>query len=168
MAADLARRFEQRIPRRPADADAYLTALHFEERRRRGGRFATRAQGGAVGRTTVTAERFVGQKREAWEAFHDVATRVERAGVGTLAPGEIPAFAARYREVAADLARARTYGVDARVVEYLERLVSAGHNALYRARGRARPPLERYLLQDFPAAVVQSWRYVVFAFLLTA
>src|SRR5690348_14077781 len=54
MAADLARRFEQRIPRRPADADAYLTALHFEEQRRRRGRFATRAQGGAVGRTTVT------------------------------------------------------------------------------------------------------------------
>ncbi len=108
------------------------------------------------------------RKRSQWEAFHAVATRVERAGVGALPPGEIPAFAARYREIAADLARARTYGVDPRVVEYLERLVAAGHNALYRSRGRARLPLGRYLLQDFPAAVVQSWRFVVVAFLLFA
>jgi uncharacterized membrane protein SpoIIM required for sporulation/uncharacterized RDD family membrane protein YckC len=168
MALELARRFEQRAPRRTADTYAYLTQLFGEEQRKRRSRFGTRAQAGAAGRTTVTAERFVARKRAQWEAFHAVATRVERSGVGALPPGEIPAFAARYREIAADLARARTYGVDARVVEYLERLVSAGHNALYRARGRSRPPLGRYLLQDFPAAVVQSWRYVVLAFLLTA
>src|SRR5439155_1382265 len=83
-------------------------------------------------------------------------------------PVEIPACAARYREVAADLARARTYGVDPRVIEYLERVVSAGHNALYRARGRGRAPVARYLLRDFPAAVVQSWRQVLAASLLFA
>src|SRR5436189_3388058 len=168
LATELARRFQDRIPRRTADADAYLTTLHAEEQRKRRSRFATRAQAGAAGRTTVTAERFVAGKRVAWAAFHAVATRVERAGVGTLAPGEIPAFAARYREVTADLARARTYGVDPRVIEYLERVVSAGHNALYRSRGRDRPPLSRYLMADFPAAVVASWRYVLVAFLLFA
>lgn len=167
MAVELARRFEERVPRRTTDTYAYLTELFGEEQRRRRSRFGTRAQAGAAGRTTVTAERFVARKRSQWEAFHAVATRVERAGVGALPPGEIPAFAARYREIAADLARARTYGVDPRVVEYLERLVAAGHNALYRSRGRAGLPLGRYLLQDFPAAVVQSWRYVVVAFLLT-
>jgi uncharacterized membrane protein SpoIIM required for sporulation len=83
-----------------------------------------------------------------------------------LAPGEIPAFAARYREIAADLARAHTYGVDQRVIEYLERVVSAGHNALYRARGKTGMPLARYLLRDFPAAVVQSWAYVLVAFIM--
>lgn len=168
MAVELARRFEERVPRRTTDTYAYLTELFGEEQRKRRSRFGTRAQAGAAGRTTVTAERFVARKRSQWEAFHAVAMRVERAGVGALPAGEIPAFAARYREIAADLARARTYGVDPRVVEYLERLVAAGHNALYRARGRSRPPLGRYLLQDFPAAVVQSWRYVVVAFLLTA
>lgn len=166
LATELARRFQDRIPRRTASADEYLTALHAEEQRKRRSRFATRAQVGAAGRTTVTAERFVAKKRDAWEAFHAMATRVERAGVDALQPGEIPGFAARYREVAADLARARTYGVDARVIEYLERVVSAGHNALYRARGRGRTPLLRYLLRDFPAAVVESWRYVLAAMLL--
>jgi len=91
---------------------------------------------------------------------------MERSGVGALAPGEIPAFAAQYREVAADLARARTYQVDPRVIAYLERVVTAGHNALYRARGKQRTPLPHYILRDFPAAVVQSWRYVLLAFLL--
>ncbi|HZH81431.1 MAG TPA: stage II sporulation protein M [Gemmatimonadales bacterium] len=166
MATDLAARFQERVPRRAADADVYLAALHSEEQRRRRGRFATRAQAGAIGRTTVTAERFVAQKREAWDAFRSVATRVERSGVGALPPGDIPAFATRYREVASDLARARTYRVDPRVIEYLERLVSAGHNALYRSRGRRRTPLGRYVLRDFPAAVVLSWRYVGAAFLL--
>jgi uncharacterized membrane protein SpoIIM required for sporulation len=70
--------------------------------------------------------------------------------------------------VAADLARAHTYGVDPRVIEYLERVVSAGHNALYRARGRARTPVVRYVVRDFPAAVVSSWRYVLAACLLFA
>src|SRR2546428_14165528 len=91
---------------------------------------------------------------------------MERSGVAALAPGEIPAFAAQYREVAADLARARTYQVDPRVIAYLERVVTAGHNALYRARGKDRTPLPHYILRDFPAPVVQSWRLVGVALLL--
>src|SRR5207249_856135 len=168
LATELARRFQERVPRRTADADAFLAQLHAEEQRKRRSRFGTRAQAGAVGRTTVTAERFVERKREAWEQFYRLASQVERSGVSQLASDEIPAFSARYREVAADLARARTYGVDPRVIEYLERVVSAGHNALYRARGRGRAPVARYLLRDFPAAVVQSWRQVLAASLLFA
>ncbi len=127
-----------------------------------------RAKAGAAGRITVPAERFVQKKRDGWETFRATALRMERAGIGALAPGEIPAFAAQYREVAADLARARTYQVDPRVIAYLERVVTAGHNALYRARGKERTPLPHYILRDFPAAVVQSWRYVLLAFLLFA
>jgi uncharacterized membrane protein SpoIIM required for sporulation/uncharacterized RDD family membrane protein YckC len=163
---DLVRRFEPRIPRRSADMQAYLVTVFAEEQRKRRSRFAPRAKAGAAGRITVPAERFVQKKREGWETFRTTALRMERSGVGALAPGEIPAFAAQYREVAADLARARTYQVDPRVIAYLERVVTAGHNALYRARGKERTPLPHYILRDFPAAVVQSWRYVLLAFLL--
>lgn len=165
---DLVRRFEQRIPRRIADGQAYLVAVFAEEQRKRRSRFATRAKAGAAGRVTVPAERFVQKKREGWEAFRTTALRMERSGIGALAAGEIPGFAAQYREVAADLARARTYQVDPRVIAYLERVVTAGHNALYRARGKDRTPVLQYILRDFPAAVVQSWRYVTLAFLLFA
>jgi len=170
LTADLARRFEPRIPRRTPDIQAYLVAVFADEQSKRRSRFATRAQsgGGAAGRTTVTAERFLAKKRDAWEAFRKVAVAMERSGVGALSAGEIPAFAAQYREVAADLARARTYQVDPRVIEYLERVVSAGHNALYRARGKERTRFLQYILRDFPAAVVESWQYVLLAFLLFA
>jgi uncharacterized membrane protein SpoIIM required for sporulation len=140
--------------------------VYAEEQRKRRSRFAPRAKAGAAGRITVPAERFVQKKREGWEAFRATALRMERSGVGALAPGEIPTFAAQYREVAADLARARTYQVDPRVIAYLERVVTAGHNALYRARGKERTPLPHYILRDFPAAVVESWKYVLLAFLL--
>ena len=168
IAMDLARRFEARIPRRTKDVEGYLVEVFTAEQRKRRSRFAVRAQPGAAGRTTVTGERFLAHKREAWEAFRNTALRMETSGVGALAPGEIPAFAAQYREVAADLARARTYQVDPRVIEYLERIVSAGHNALYRARGKGGVPLASFILREFPAAVVQSKWYVVVAFLLFA
>ena len=169
--ADLVRRFEGRIPRRSADPHGYLVAIFAEEQRRRRSRFATRTQAGTgagapCSRITVTPERFLAKKRDGWEAFRAIAVRMERSGVGALGPGEIPAFAAQYREVAADLARARTYQLDPRVIAYLERVVSAGHNALYRARGKQGTPFVHYLLRDFPAAVVESWQYVVLAFLL--
>src|SRR6267143_1753317 len=163
---DLVRRFEPRIPRRNADLQGYLVTVFAEEQRKRRSRFAPRAKAGAAGRITIPAERFVQKKREGWETFRTTALRMERSGVGALAPGEIPAFAAQYREVAADLARARTYQVDPRVIAYLERVVTAGHNALYRARGKEHTPLPHYVLRDFPAAVAQSWRYVLLAFLL--
>ncbi len=168
MTAELVRRFETRIPRRSADPQGYLVTVFAEEQRKRRSRFAPRAQAGAAGRITVPAERFVEKKRQGWESFRFTAVRMERSGVGALEPGEIPAFAAQYREVAADLARARTYQVDPRVITYLERVVTAGHNALYRARGKQRTPLPHYILRDFPAAVVESWQYVLLAFLLFA
>jgi uncharacterized membrane protein SpoIIM required for sporulation/uncharacterized RDD family membrane protein YckC len=165
---ELARRFDAKVPRRERPIDVYLVELFADEQQRRRGRFATRAMAGAAGRTTVTAERFVARRRDTWLAFDQLARRVERDGLRTLPPAEIPPFAARYREVAADLARARTYNVDRPVMAYLERLVSAGHNALYRGHGRGRPSLGHYLLRDFPAAVVESWPQVLAAFVLFA
>ncbi|HXQ27999.1 MAG TPA: stage II sporulation protein M [Gemmatimonadales bacterium] len=165
LAAELVQRLGVVLRDPTTDPVAALAELHAAELARRGGRFATSAAAGA-GRTAVTAERFVAGKRASWQEFHDVATRLERRGVAALSPDEVLRFAARYREIAADLARAHTYRVDPAVIEYLERVTSAGHNALYRARGEARTPVARYLLRDFPAAVVASRRYVLAAALL--
>src|SRR5206468_4183725 len=84
-------RFQERVPRRTADADAFLAQLHAQEQRKRRSRFGTRAQAGAVGRTTVTAERFVERKREAWEQFYRLASQVERSGVSQPASDDFPA-----------------------------------------------------------------------------
>src|SRR5881396_3710513 len=133
---------------------------------RRGRLAARRAQG--VGRTSVAAERFVMQKREGWETFRTLAARAERLGLKQLGAAEIPGFAAQYREVASDLARARTYGVDPRVLEYLERVVSAGHNALYGRHTGQRVPIVRLALRELPAAVVEARAFVLAALLLFA
>src|SRR6266550_3850681 len=85
-----------------------------------------------------------------------------------LGAAAIPAFAAQYREVAADLARGRTYGVDPRVLEYLERVVSAGHNALYGRHTVERVRIGRLLAGELPAAVVAARAYVLAALLTFA
>jgi uncharacterized membrane protein SpoIIM required for sporulation/uncharacterized RDD family membrane protein YckC len=162
--ADLAARFAPRFPRRDADPEAFLVRLHTAEFEKRSGRMAARPTEGA-GRTAVAAERFVTRKRDSWEAFRTLAAQAERVGLKQLGAAEIPAFAARYREVAADLARARTYGVDPRVLEYLERVVSAGHNALYGRHIGHRVHVGRLVLRELPAAVVAARAYVVTALL---
>jgi len=162
----LTRRFAPRVSRRDPDPEAFLRGLHAAEFHRRRGRLAARRAG--AGRTSVLAERFVARKQASWEAFRALAIGAERSGLRSLGAPQIPAFAARYREVAADLARARTYGVDPRVLEYLERVVGAGHNALYSARGVARPRLGRVVLGELPAAVVRARAYVVTALLVFA
>src|SRR5204863_2550339 len=165
--ADLAARFAPRFPRREADPEAFLVRLHTAEFEKRSGRLAARPTEG-VGRTTVVAERFVTRKRDSWEAFRTLAARAERIGLKQLGAAEIPGFAARYREVAADLARARTYGVDPRVLEYLERVVSAGHNALYGRHAGQHVHLVRLVLRELPAAVVDARAFVLAALLLFA
>jgi len=165
--ADLAARFAPRFPRRDPDPEAFLMRLHAGEFEKRSGRLAARPTEGA-GRTTVAAERFVTRKRDSWEAFRTLAARAERIGLKQLGAAEILGFAARYREVAADLARARTYGVDPRVLEYLERVVSAGHNAVYGRHIGHRVHMGRLMLRELPAAVVAARAYVVTALLVFA
>ncbi|HET7599776.1 MAG TPA: stage II sporulation protein M, partial [Gemmatimonadales bacterium] len=84
------------------------------------------------------------------------------------APGELTDFAARYREAAADLARARTYRAPPEAVARLERLVAAGHNALYRDERGSWRRIWSVLAVECPAAVVRSWRVVALALALFA
>lgn len=155
IAGDLTVRFADRYPRRPAGPETFLIWLHAEETRRR--------QRPTAGRF---AERFVARKLDAWERFRKLAARAERDGLARLGGAAVPGFAAGYREVAADLARARTYGVENRVREHLDRIVSAGHNALYGLSGVRRIPFGQLLLRELPRAVVQARAYVVAACML--
>ncbi len=135
-----------------------LLDLHARELARREGSLARR---GAAGSGT----RFVAQKRERWDAFERLAERAARGGLDRFNSEELPDFAARYREVAADLARARTYGADEATVSRLERLVAAGHNALYREERGTWRRLWLVLARECPAAIIAARGYVLVAFL---
>ncbi len=166
-ASQLAARFAERIPTRPADNVEFLAQLHEDETARRRGRFGGRA-GSVDGRTTArsVAERMVARKSERWQEFQKLAERVASGGLDQLTARELPDFAARYREVAADLARARTYGADPIVLAQLERLVAAGHSALYRDDRQTWRGIWHFISRECPGAVVRSWRYVAVAYLI--
>ncbi len=140
---------------------AALRRLFLDEQARRQGRLGRHTSSGAS--TGSQAERLVARKSARWDAFQERADRVTRAGLDSLAARELPDFAARYREVAADLARARTYRADPVVLQRLERLVAAGHNALYRKPRHGYRAIPTFLFGECPAEIIASWRVVTLA-----
>jgi uncharacterized membrane protein SpoIIM required for sporulation/uncharacterized RDD family membrane protein YckC len=162
---DLASRFADRYAEWPADHPRYLSEVYAAERTARQAPGAGRRD--AAGRRRLrVADRFVALRQAAWEAFRVRAIELERVGVAHLAGEEVLAFAGEYRAMAADLARATTYGVDQRTVAHLERIVTAGHNALYGMRRVRRLPAQRLLLGILPAAAFRCRREVITAALL--
>ncbi|HEV8357194.1 MAG TPA: stage II sporulation protein M [Gemmatimonadales bacterium] len=173
LASDIAMRFAARYPHRPEGNVAFLASLYQEERARRRGRFGARAGrlpgpggpgGGGGGGAGSVAERLVARKSGRWREFQVLAERAGRRGLDDLSAAELPDFARRYREVAADLARARTYGADPVALIGLERLVAAGHTALYRDERRTWGRIVEVITRECPAAVVEARRYVLLAF----
>lgn len=170
VANSLAQRFIERFPQYGNAPEPFLAALYQEERARRQGRFASRG-GSASGRSSAstaggTAERLVARKSRRWDEFGVMAQRATAQGLDSFAAEELPDFAARYREIAADLARARTYHARPPILERLGRLVAAGHNALYRDDRNSGTRIANFLLREAPAGVVESWRAVLLAFVM--
>ena len=166
-ARQFAARFAARYPERSTDNIVFLEQLYASELARRRGRFGARSAatpGSGSGRSV--AERLVARKSARWGEFQLMADRVTRGGLDALAASELPDFATRYREVAADLSRARTYGADAGIMGQLERLVASGHSALYRSERQTWALIWRFVGYECPGAIVESWRYVLLAFLL--
>jgi uncharacterized membrane protein SpoIIM required for sporulation/uncharacterized RDD family membrane protein YckC len=154
-------RLSARVPwdgRRP---EGFLTTLHTDELARRQARSATRT-GSDAAKASSSAHRFVALRQAEWSQFHRDAMQIQR-GLAGLGGDEIIQFTRRYRAITADLARARTYGVDQRTLEYLERIASAGHNAVYGLRGVRRVPLGQLLLRELPRAVYRQRRLVAAA-----
>ncbi|HLG04680.1 MAG TPA: RDD family protein, partial [Gemmatimonadales bacterium] len=162
----LALKFTPRYPARAADEGQFLEELYRDELARRRGKLGGRVavSGEAARRAAVSsAERLVALKEDRWAGFQALADRVGRQGLDALSAAELPEFAARYREVAADLARARTYRADPNTLAGLERLVAAGHNALYRTQRRTWGRIREFLLEECPGAVIGAARSVALA-----
>ncbi len=157
LAASLALRFAAHLPPGDGGRAAALVELHALETARRRGPL-----GGASG----AGARFAARQAPRWAEFHRLAERAAGGGLDRFRPDELPDFAARYRETAADLARARTYGCDRATIAELERLVAAGHNALYRDERSTWRSLWRTVSREFPAAVLEARRVVLLAFLV--
>jgi uncharacterized membrane protein SpoIIM required for sporulation/uncharacterized RDD family membrane protein YckC len=160
LATAIAARLPQHRPAAGFTAADHLLDLYAREQERRRGTLALRSSGAAA--------RFVARKRERWDQFQHLADRAAARGLDSFAAQELPDFAARYREVAADLARARTYGCDEETRARLERLAAAGHNTLYREERSTWGRIWVVLARECPAAIVGARGYVLVAFLCFA
>ncbi len=154
IAASLAGRFADRTRPPGASVTEFLLDVHARELARRRGRLAGRDGLG---------ERLSARQGERWDAFQALAEQATSAGLDSFAPEELPGFAARYREIAADLARARTYRADPATLARLERLVAAGHNVLYRDEQQTWRRVWTAVSRKFPAAVVEARWLVLLA-----
>ncbi|HTO72438.1 MAG TPA: stage II sporulation protein M [Gemmatimonadales bacterium] len=151
LAESLFSRFAAVAPEFGGTAEMVLEQLYVDERARR-----TSPSDRRHHRAGDSANRLIEDKRASWAAFGQLAERAARHGLDSFAADELPAFAGAYREVAADLARARTYQADPRTLAELERLVAAGHNVLYRDRRRTFRRIWLVVTREFPAAVFEA------------
>lgn len=164
LARGMVARLAERYPDRPASDLQFLDRLHTDELARRRGRFGARSAGPGR-RAGGVVERLVARKSARWSEFQGMAERVAKQDLDVLTAEELPDFARRYREVAADLARVRTYGADPSVRTRLERLVAAGHGALYRQERHTWARMWSFIARECPVAIIESRRYVLLAFL---
>ena len=143
---------------------AALVRLHDRE-------LALRSRGVAARSDTGGAREqhaLIASGRPRWAQFARLVERAQRRGLKGLSESEVVEFAARYREVASDLARLRT-ATRGRALDELfivGRLVAAGHNLLYRGK---RLTLDRALVfvaADAPREVRRSMRWILAAALL--
>lgn len=145
----------------PNDLIAALRRLHQQELRARSKVRPTHSSAGA--RREEWA--LVADGRPRWDAFAAELASVRRRGLHTLREDEVTAFVEGYREVATDLARLRTAdrGRGGDAVFTLSRLVSAGHNLLYRRPTQGLERVAHFMAVDVPREVRRSWRHVAVA-----
>jgi uncharacterized membrane protein SpoIIM required for sporulation/uncharacterized RDD family membrane protein YckC len=134
----------------------FLAAFHAEELAR-----ISAAGGGSSGSAQAAA--LARRQRPVWDEYRVLVERAQRRGLARLTESEVSRFAALYREVAADLARARTYGGSEALTYSLERWVGAGHNLLYRPVGRSWRTFRAWAAGGFPLLVRQRWRPIALA-----
>ncbi|HEX8361158.1 MAG TPA: stage II sporulation protein M [Longimicrobium sp.] len=148
-------------PRRSRlSADDFLVAAHADETARR----QASGAGGRAGTAQATA--LVRRQRPEWDEYARLLEGAQKDGLRKLDETTVSRFAALYRGVAADLARARTYGGSPELLYTLERSVGAGHNLLYRAPARSWPRFRAWVAGGFPALVRRLWRPIALAAVL--
>lgn len=143
---------------------ARLLRLHAAER-------AARDHGASVRRDTGAARErhaIVASNAPRWAAFAGRLATAQKGGLQTLGEQGVREFVQEYRELTADLARLRTAtaGGESREVFYLNRLVSAAHNLLYRRRSIRPDAAVRYLFFTVPQEIRRSSNVIVLAALL--
>jgi uncharacterized membrane protein SpoIIM required for sporulation/uncharacterized RDD family membrane protein YckC len=153
-------RFQADPRRGQMPADAFLGAVYEEEAARR----RASGAGGRAGSPQATA--LFRRQKPSWDEYDRMLAEARRSGLPAMGERRVSRFAALYREVASDLARARTYGGSPELLFTLERAVGAGHNLLYSAPQGGWRGFRAWIAGGFPALVRLRWKPVLAASIL--
>lgn len=107
--------------------------------------------------------RFLAERKAAWEELEDLLGRAERAGIRSLGIDGAKRFGKLYRSVSSDLIRARTELVDVAVVDYLNDLVARSYAQIHAGQGRRGEKVLGFFLREYPRLVRAEWKAIALA-----
>ena len=81
----------------------------------------------------MSSNRFINERKNAWQRLEDLLTLLDRSSLRRLHREEVRELGRIYRRTASDLAIARAESRDPRLVNYLNSLVIRAHGRIYRA-----------------------------------
>ncbi|TVP78597.1 MAG: hypothetical protein EA352_01945 [Gemmatimonadales bacterium] len=140
----------------PAAEEALLALYQAES-----GRRATSGQASGAG--SPAAASLLRRQRPRWEAWDRLLADARKRGLPRLEEDDLTEFASLYREVTADLARARTYRGSQPLLAFLEDAVGRGHNLLYRPPTRSVGKAWHWLRSGVPRTVRRCWAPILLA-----
>jgi len=120
--------------------------------------------------SNVTEAAFVARRHKDWAELELLTRRANDKSVTSLEVHELTRLSPLYRDICADLARARAARYSAPLVDYLHALTAGAHSVLY-----ALPPRPRFTFSfrgpksaflAFPRVVRAHWRTMLLAFAL--
>jgi uncharacterized membrane protein SpoIIM required for sporulation/uncharacterized RDD family membrane protein YckC len=114
---------------------------------------------GADPNATAAERLLIAEATPRWREFGAILAQAQRrGGLRSLSGDDVSNFAARYREISADLARLQTAsrGRQSPALFTLNRLVAGGHNLLYRPQRLTPRSLWRYLTISVPREIRRS------------
>jgi len=119
-----------------------------------------------TGACNVPADRFINERKSAWQRLEDLLGLLDRSSLRRLHREEVRELGHIYRRVASDLAIARAESRDPRLINYLNSLVIRAHGRIYRADAQGGRRIARFFTRDFPQTFRRTWRYSATTFIV--
>jgi uncharacterized membrane protein SpoIIM required for sporulation len=112
----------------------------------------------------MPSDRFISQRKNAWQRLEDLLKMLDRNSLRRLGREEVRELGHIYRRTASDLAIARAESRDPRLVNYLNSLVIRAHGRIYRANAQGGKRIRRYFTHELPQTFRRTWRYTFVSF----
>src|ERR1044072_2155234 len=112
----------------------------------------------------MPSDRFISQRKNAWQRLEDLLKMLDHASLRRLGREEVRELGHIYRRTASDLAIARAESRDPRLVNYLNSLVIRAHARIYRAEAHGWKRVLLFFTQELPQTFRRPWRYTLLSF----